>query len=279
MRSSVRVRLATALALALAMTAGLALLSAATPTPPPSTNANVASPPGAAPTPSVPPRPPGLPAGMAKLNAGDAAGAAVVFQGVTEREPKNARAWRALGTALLRTKAFDKSEAAFRKSLELEPSSPAPLYNLGVLAAARGDRDAAVEWMRKAKATKRIDMSYLDYDPDAASLRADPRYKELLPVPSDFENPFVEDVKVIREWDGEAANDQFGWIARVIGDVDGDGVADFVTSAPTSNHGGESAGRVYVYSTKTGKLLWAVDGEKGDQLGNGIEAAGDVDKD
>jgi hypothetical protein len=270
MRSSVRVRVATTLA----SVVSLALLVAATPTPPPSTNA-----PPAAPAPTPPPRPPGLPAGMARLNAGDAAGAAVILQGVTEREPKNARAWRALGTALLRTKEFDKSEAAFRKALELEPSSPAPLYNLGVLAAARGDKDGAFDWMRKAKATKRIDMSYLDYDPDAASLKSDPRYQELLPVPSDFANPFVEDVKVIREWDGEAANDQFGWIARVIGDVDGDGVADFVTSAPTSDHGGESAGRAYVYSTKTGKLLWAVDGEKGDQLGNGIEAAGDVDKD
>jgi hypothetical protein len=272
MLSPARVRLAAVLA----SIAGLVALVAATPTPPPSMSSG---PPAAPAAPTAPPRPPGLPAGMAKLNAGDAAGAAVIFRGVTEREPKNARAFRSLGIALLRAKAYDEAEAAFRKALELEPASPVPLYNLGVLAAARGDRDAAFDWMRQAKATKRLDMSYLDFDSDAASLRSDPRYKDLLPKPEDFANPFVEDVKVIREWDGEAANDQFGWIARVIGDVDGDGVLDFVTSAPTSAHGGENAGRVYVYSTKTGKLLWAVDGEKGDQLGNGIEAAGDVDRD
>jgi hypothetical protein len=266
-----RARAASLFATAASLLGVVSLTTGATPTPPPA---------GPTPAPAaVPARPPGLPAGMAKLNAGDAAGAAVIFQGVTEREPKNARAWRALGVARLRTKAFDESDAAFRKSLELEPSSPAPLYNLGLLAAARGDKDAAIDWMRKAKATKRLDMSYLDFDADAASLRSDPRYKDLLPTPADFANPFVEDVKVIREWDGEAANDQFGWIARAIGDVDGDGVSDFVTSAPTSNHGAEGGGRVYVYSTKTGKLLWAVDGEKGDNLGNGIEAAGDVDKD
>jgi hypothetical protein len=89
----------------------------------------------------------------------------------------------------------------------------------------------------------------------------------------------VEPVTILREWDGEAANDQFGWIARNIGDVDGDGVADLVTSAPTSGAAGTSAGRVYVYSTKSGRLLWKADGEAGAQLGSGIEAAGDTNKD
>jgi hypothetical protein len=89
----------------------------------------------------------------------------------------------------------------------------------------------------------------------------------------------VEPVKIIREWVGEGSNDQFGWIARSIGDVDRDGVPDFVTSAPTKNIGGPNAGRVYVYSTKTGKLIWSVDGKPGDQLGIGIEAAGDVNHD
>jgi outer membrane protein assembly factor BamB len=86
-------------------------------------------------------------------------------------------------------------------------------------------------------------------------------------------------VKIVREWDGEGSNDQFGWIARSIGDVDRDGVPDFVTSAPTKNLGGQNAGRVYVYSTRTGKLIWNVDGKPGDQLGIGVEAAGDVNRD
>jgi hypothetical protein len=52
-----------------------------------------------------------------------------------------------------------------------------------------------------------------------------------------------------------------------------------VTSAPTKAIGGISAGRVYVYSTKTGRLLWQVDGKPGDELGTGIEAAGDTNGD
>src|SRR5262249_31767246 len=86
-------------------------------------------------------------------------------------------------------------------------------------------------------------------------------------------HPFVEPVTIVREWDGEAANDQFGWIARNIGDVDGDGVPDVVTSAPSRN---KDAGRVYVYSTKSGRLLWKVDGAARGELGRGGEGAGDT---
>ena len=43
--------------------------------------------------------------------------------------------------------------------------------------------------------------------------------------------------------------------------------------------GGKDAGRVYVYSTKTGKLLWKADGAPADELGTGVELAGDTNKD
>jgi hypothetical protein len=56
-------------------------------------------------------------------------------------------------------------------------------------------------------------------------------------------------------------------------------VNDVLLSAPTKVIGGPAAGRVYVYSGKTGALLFTHDGEPGDLLGNGIEAAGDVDGD
>jgi hypothetical protein len=68
-------------------------------------------------------------------------------------------------------------------------------------------------------------------------------------------------------------------MARVVGDVDRDGVPDIVTSAPTRASGGAAAGRVYLYSTKSGRLLWSVDGKPGDQLGSGVEAAGDANHD
>ena len=217
-------------------------------------------------------------AAMALLQSGDAAGAARMMEQIVKSDPANGRNWRVLGQMYLRAKQADQALAAFQKAGEVEPDK-APFLKIATIYAAKGDAAQAFSFLEKAKASKRIDMSELAHDPAFTALRSDPRYKTLLPTASDFANPFVENVRIIREWDGESADDQFGWIARSIGDVNGDGVPDFVTSAPTRANDGENAGRVYVYSTKDGKLLWKVDGQAGDMLGNGIEAAGDVDHD
>jgi FG-GAP-like repeat/FG-GAP repeat/Tetratricopeptide repeat len=220
-----------------------------------------------------------LATGFARLQANDSAGAAKILEDVTKREPANGRAWRGLATAYQNLKDFDRAIAAYRHSLDVDPGVPTPLFNIGVSYAQKNDKDQAFLWLGKAKATRQIDMTQIDATPELATLKNDPRYSSLLPTRSDFDNPFVETVKIIREWDGESANDQFGWIARNIGDVDGDGVPDVVTSAPTNAAGGEKAGRIYVYSTKSGKLLWTADGQPGDELGTGVEGAGDTNKD
>ena len=225
------------------------------------------------------PTPPGLPEAMARLQGGDAAAARKILEAVVAREPANARAWRVLGSTCIGLKDADCAEAAYRKSLDLEPDAPQALFGLGDAFALRKNSDEAFAWLGKAKATHRIDMVAMENDAALADLKADPRYAALLPTAADFADPFVEPVRIIREWDGEAANDQFGWIARRLGDIDGDGAADFVTSAPTKDIGGAGAGRIYVYSSRSGKLLWSVDGKPGDQLGNGVESAGDADGD
>ena len=113
-------------------------------------------------------------------------------------------------------------------------------YNLAKAYAAQHDNDRAFEWLQRAKATARVDMSQIEADEDLKPLAGDRRFASMLPTIEDFANPFVETVQVIREWNGEGMNDQFGWIARNIGDVDADGVPDVVTSAPTSNVGGRT---------------------------------------
>ncbi|HVD92592.1 MAG TPA: FG-GAP-like repeat-containing protein, partial [Vicinamibacterales bacterium] len=224
--------------------------------------------------------PPGLPQAMARLQAQDPAGALAIAEQVVAREPANARAWRVLGIAAKGTKDLDRAMAAFQKSIELEPANAVGLYNTGVIYALKGDRDRAFEWLGRAKGTRKIDMTQIQPDADLVSLRGDPRFAALLPSPADFAAPFVEDVKILREWDGEAMNDQFGWIARPIGDVDRDGITDIVTSAPgTPGPGTTAPGHVYLYSTKTGKLVWKADGEGNDRLGTGVEGAGDTNKD
>ena len=99
------------------------------------------------------------------------------------------------------------------------------------------------------------------------------------PVPAAARPLFEPELRILREFRGDAAGDQFGWIGRNAGDCDGDRVNDVLLSAPTKAIGGPAAGRVYVYSGKSGALLFTHDGTPGDQLGWGIESAGDVDGD
>jgi hypothetical protein len=222
----------------------------------------------------------------AAIAKGDFAGAASTLEKVVAADPTNKVAWRQLGFVYLKQKKVPESRAAYTKLLALVPDAPQAYYNIGVGYVMEGNQDAAFDWLGKAKATKKLDMTQIQVDEDLKAIASDPRFAALLPTPGDFTPPFVETdhVRVIREWVGEAQGDQFGWIARSLGDVDGDGVQDFVTSAPSwspaSNKvAGKDAGRIYVYSTKTGKLLWKVDGAAADELGTGVELAGDANKD
>jgi hypothetical protein len=199
------------------------------------------------------------------------------LEALVAREPANGRAWRNLAAAYQSAKEYDKAITAWQRALDVDPAMPTPLYQLGLAYALKKDPDRAFEWLARARATRRIDMTQAAVAPELQALVKDRRFAALLPSRAEFDRPFVEDVRVLREWDGDATGDQFGWIARPLGDVDGDGVPDVVTSAPSAGGG---AGRVYVYSTKTGARLWAADGRAaGDQLGSGVEAAGDTNKD
>jgi len=241
-------------------------------------------PPAQAPPP-VPPAPPATMAqAQARIAANDLDGAATILEGVISRNPTAFRPINLLGTVRRQQKNFDAAIALFEKSMAVNstPVNSTPMYNIGAIYALKGDPDKAFEWLHKAKATGYVDLSFAAIDPDVASLRTDARFAGLLPSAEIFKQPFVEDVKIVREFAGEGTNDQFGWIARNIGDVDGDKVADFVTSAPSYARGANRSvtpGRIYVYSSKSGKLLWTADGAGNDSFGIGIEAAGDTNRD
>jgi tetratricopeptide (TPR) repeat protein len=217
-----------------------------------------------------------LDAALLQLQNGDARGAAKSLQQITSFDPQNAAAWRALGTADMMQDHFTAAIADYSRALKLQADSPRVFYQLGAAYAATHDSRHAFEFLERARASHRYDMTELSQDVHLAGLRKDSRFNSLLPKASDFEQPFVEPVKIIREWHGEASGDQFGWIARKIGDVDGDGITDIVTSAPTH---GDHAGRIYVYSVGSGQLLWSADGRPGDELGSGVEGIGDANGD
>ena len=212
-----------------------------------------------------------------RIQAQDPAGAAKILAGVTAREPRNGQAWRLLGNVLQRSGDYDRAIDAYQRARAIQPD-PAATYGIAVAYTLKKDEDRAFEWLAKAKAA-RYDMTQLHVDTNLAPLRADPRFAALLPAKADFASPFVEETKILAEWTGEAANDQFGWVARAAGDLDKDGVIDFVTSAPFKGDAARPAGRIYAYSTKSRKLLWQVDGASGDRLGITADTAADVNGD
>ncbi len=214
-----------------------------------------------------------------KLQSQDFAGAAAILDQVTQAQPENVRAWMLQGFALSQLGRNEEALISYHRALELPQTPPRAYYNVALVHAAMGHTDSAFAWLSRARETGAVDLTGMDRDPRTASLREDPRYHELFPSKEEFARPFAEDARIIREWVGEAAGDQFGWIARNIGDVDGDGIDDVTTSAPSKNLGGARAGRIYVYSSGSGELLWSASGSPGDWLGSGIEAAGDVNAD
>jgi hypothetical protein len=222
---------------------------------------------------------PTMEAARSKIQSGDFAAAAKLLEEITKAEPTNPAAWRLLGLAYHSQGDLDRALAAHLESTKFPQTAPIGFYNAACIHALRGERDQAFQYLNQAESTGSIDLAQMDADKDLESLRSDTRYLELRPPAKSFEDSFVEPVRVLQQWKGDAALGQFGWIARDIGDVDRDGAHDVVTSAPTLSIAGRTEGRVYVYSSRSGKLLWQATGQPGDQLGLGVEAAGDFDAD
>jgi len=75
-------------------------------------------------------------------------------------------------------------------------------------------------------------------------------------------------------------NNSFGISVSDAGDVNSDSFADIIVGANFYNVGGNSAGRAYVFSGQTGKILAAFTGEAADYcLGESVSNAGDVNND
>ena len=86
---------------------------------------------------------------------------------------------------------------------------------------------------------------------------------------------FVEPgVQVLQEFHGTAQSGSFGWAVSELGDVDGDHVKEAIVGEPFTG-----AGSTYVYSGRTGALLYRFDGASGDLNGFSMADAGDVNGD
>ena len=238
-------------------------------------------------TPSAPPAaapagpPPAVTQAQAFLRDGKLDSAIAVLEPFLATTPAAPGARLLLGDAYRRRGDPDRAVATYlqvRQPLALRLSAR---YRAAGIEASRGRVGAAFALIDTLRASGAFDMDLVLDSAAFAPLKADARFARIAFRPDEFTNPFVEPVRIIHEWVAERKGDQYSWIARGIGDADGDGVGDLTTSAPTyGNDASPSApGRVYTYSGKSGRLLWQATGEGRGQLGFGIEGAGDVNGD
>jgi hypothetical protein len=193
-----------------------------------------------------------------------------------EDHPKAPVAWLQLGLVRQAQKKFDGALEAYGKASEFSAVKPIALYNSACVYALQKDTEKAFAALQQATAAGFADRGTVLADPDLAGIRGDKRFAGLVPPLLTGTDLFAEPVKLLLTLNGEKPNDEFGWVARKVGDLDGDKVIDFVATAPGF---GNHAGKVYVYSSRRGQLLFAREGPAGQRYGNSAGAAGDVNGD
>jgi len=77
-------------------------------------------------------------------------------------------------------------------------------------------------------------------------------------------SPQTQDFRIRFVAGGQGTGDRFGWAVSTAGDFDLDGFDDVLIGAPRNNQGGIDAGKVYIYSGRTGGIL-------GTKIGEGVK--------
>ena len=219
--------------------------------------------------------------GRDAMKKGDFKKAVQLFRTVVEKHADHHRAWFLLGYSLQMIGKLEDALAADLEATKGTQTRASAFYNAACACAQLGRKDDAFGYLQQAADAGFYNPQVLRTDPDLDPIRSDPRFDSFL-APVSPDRFFGDDVEVLYSFEGESANDQFGWEGRNAGDIDADGVPDMVISAPYKRAGSEdgaNAGKIYVYSGATGRLVWTRAGEPRDYLGTSIDTAGDQNQD
>lgn len=88
--------------------------------------------------------------------------------------------WYKVGSRLVRMRDFDRAVSALNQAVDLLGyRGSSAMYNLACAYALKGDRSLGIEWLEKAVNAGFDDGGRLRDDPDIASLRGEPRFKNI----------------------------------------------------------------------------------------------------
>jgi|KBSSwiStaDraftv2_1062776.scaffolds.fasta_scaffold46768_4 tetratricopeptide (TPR) repeat protein len=118
--------------------------------------------------------------GKIQLAQQDVTGAVSSLERAVELSPGNGWAWNSLAYAYLAAKQPVKAAQSFEHVLPYAPQNAGLLYNTACAYSLAGDKDKALELLDRAVTAGYKDKAGMTADPDLGSLRADPRFAEIL---------------------------------------------------------------------------------------------------
>jgi tetratricopeptide (TPR) repeat protein len=101
------------------------------------------------------------------------------MEGVVQRDPKFADAWRVLSDDYSRRGKLDEGLKADEQLARMQPDDADTLYNLACGYALRKNIDQAIAALTQSVAKGFCDFKWMLKDPDLSNLRKDPLFKKL----------------------------------------------------------------------------------------------------
>lgn len=107
--------------------------------------------------------------------------AAALWETVVRANPVDGRYWYQLATAYYNAKEHRKAIPAYEKVMELGFANPAhAAYNIACNYALLGEKEQALRWLERAFELRFLNLRHAQTDDALASLRDDPRFRELV---------------------------------------------------------------------------------------------------
>ncbi|MCA1829482.1 MAG: tetratricopeptide repeat protein [Myxococcales bacterium] len=102
------------------------------------------------------------------------------FEQALQKDPQRAEAYNGVGVTFYARGDLDEALAWYKRSLEADPRFGDAYYNMACVYALQERRDLAFRYLRMAALSHYSEREAMEKDPDLASLRADPQWREIL---------------------------------------------------------------------------------------------------